>query len=444
MTNPRSQHLSLTPVGELMPSECLTRSQKIQRWLGLTVATAIAVVVVRTQVASNAEAFWCQFPFWLISATWGLNLFPFPQLDAKSRLSRNAIIGVLVGFPILFYGFLVYVTNSIWSWSEVTLCVFFFSFSLECVLLLFFKAAGEIEHYVVARVPPHWGKVAYVGMKAIVYAILVPFLLVVLAVHRPKLIPRPLADPAVPIVESIGFPARDGLALRGIFLPRPHSIGTVIVCHGVGANHADIQPLFLALYHAGFQILAFDFRGHGNSAGHTITYGLQERGDVLGAYDYCLKRRDVDRTRLFALGVSMGGASLLQALPEMPEVRAAVVDSAFASLDRMAEHQLRFFPQLVRIPLVHLVRWFAWIETGVDLKRLSPADRLREISIPILIIHGSGDVVVPVEHAHLLRAAATGPVELWIEPEAPHIGSVAFDPTGYLQRVRAHFLSAVH
>ncbi|MDB5339836.1 MAG: alpha/beta hydrolase [Planctomycetaceae bacterium] len=427
-----------------MPTEPLSRKQKIQRWLLLIAVTMIATVIVRSQVASNAEAFWVLFPLSLISATYGLHLFPFPQLASQSPFARRVIKVVLIGFPVLFYGFLVYVTNSVWSWIEAALCVYFFGFSLECFLLVFFKAASWVEHYVAQRLAVRWRWCALVGEKAAVYAILVPFLLVVFAVHRPKLIPRRLTDPAIQTVELISFSARDGLPLRGVFLPRPNAIGTIIVCHGVGANHADIQPLFLNLYHAGFQILAFDFRGHGNSAGHTITYGLQERRDVLGAYDYCVQRSDVDRTRLFALGASMGGAALLQALPEMPQVRAAVVDSAFASLDQMAGHQLRFFPPVVRAPLVQLVRWFAWIETGADLQRLSPADRLREISIPLLIIHGSDDTVVPVEHAHLLQKAATGPVQLRIEPGAPHIGSVVFDPTGYVQRVKAHFLSAVH
>jgi alpha-beta hydrolase superfamily lysophospholipase len=220
-------------------------------------------------------------------------------------------------------------------------------------------------------------------------------------------------------------------------------LGTVVVCHGVGANHADIKPLFLKLYSAGFQVLAFDFRGHGNSDGHTITYGLLERQDVLGAYDYCLQRSDVRDKPLFALAVSMGGASLLQALPEMPLVRAAVVDSAFASLEMMAEYQLRYFPGGLRKALVQLVRVFGWIEIGADLRTLAPADRLKEVSIPLLIIHGSGDVVVPVEHASLLQKAATGPVQVYIENGAPHIGSEVIDPTGYTQRVKQHFVNAL-
>ena len=427
-----------------IPSDSLTRLQFARRWLVLLALSAAVCVVVRSQVASPAEVFWVMFPLCLIGGSYGLRLFPFPELPSQSPLARRAVKCILIGFPILFYGGLVCATNSVWSWGEAVLCVYFFGFSLECLLLVFFKAATRIGQIVAARLTPRWRWLAFAGEKLAVYAILSPFLLVVFAVHRPKLIPRPLVEPPSQFVESVSFSARDGLQLRGVFLRHPQSLGTIIVCHGVGANHADIQPLLLSLYHAGFQIVAFDFRGHGNSAGHTITYGLQERWDVLGAYDFCLQHPEIDRQRLFALGASMGGAALLQALPEMPEIRAAVIDSAFASLDRMAAHQLRFFPPVVRAPMVQLVRWFAWIETGADLQRLSPVDRLREISIPLLIIHGSEDTVVPVEHAHLLRAATTGSVQLRIEPGAPHIGSVIFDPTGYVQQVKTHFLSALH
>lgn len=426
-----------------MSQQPVTRFQLLRRWLGLTIATAAAAWVLRSFVASAAEVFWCLFPIWLLVGSWGLQLFPAPRLNAKSRTAGYAIIAILIAFPIMFYGFLVYVTNSIWSWSELAVCVYFFALSLESLLLIFFAAVGRLETYLKHAIRPRWQLVSVMVLKLLAYGVLIPFLLVTFAVHRPKLIPRSLTSPEAALVETVDFPARDGLRLSGVFLSVPKASGTVIVCHGVGANHADIKELFLRLNGVGFQILAFDFRGHGNSGGHTITYGMQERNDVLGAYDYCLTRNDIAAKPLFALGVSMGGASLLQALPDMPDVRAAVVDSAFSNLERMAEHQLRFFPQPARGPMTQLVRGMAWIEIGVDLRELAPADRLREVRIPLLIVHGSGDTVVPVEHAHMLRAAAVGPAQLIIEPEAPHIGSVMVDPTGYIHRVKRHFLDSI-
>lgn len=426
-----------------MPQQPVTRIQLLRRWLGLTCATAGAAWVLRHYVASSAEVFWCLFPIWVLVGSWGLQLFPAPRLNAKSRAAGYAIIAILIAFPILFYGFLVYVTSSLWSWSELALCVYFFALSLECVLLIFFAAVSRLEERLKRVVKPRWQLISVVALKILAYGVLIPFMLVTFAVHRPKLIPRPLTAMEAALVETVHFPARDGLPLSGIFLPAPQAVGTVIVCHGVGANHADIKHLFLRLNSVGFQIVAFDFRGHGNSSGHTITYGLRERDDVLGAYDYCLTRKDITEKPLFALGVSMGGASLLQALPDMPQVQAAVVDSAFSNLERMAEHQLRFIPQPARSPMAQLVRGVAWIEIGADLRELAPMDRLREIHIPLLIVHGSGDTVVPVAHAHVLRAAAVGPVQLIIEPEAPHIGSVILDPTGYIQRVKQHFLTSI-
>lgn len=409
------------------------------RWLGVVCGTVVAAVIVRRQVASPAEVFWCLFPIWLLVGSRLLRLFPCPQL-AQTRLSRWTIIAILIAFPIGFYLFMVRLTQSVWSWTELAVCIYFFSFALESFLLVFFAGSTAVANWLKSRMPPRWSPVAVVVTKLVTYAILIPFLLVTFAVHRPKLIAGPLEGIAPQTVEYVDFPSRDGLRLHGLFLSHPKPEGTVIVCHGVGANHADIQHLYVKLNAAGFQILAFDFRGHGSSAGHTVTYGWQEQRDVLGAYDYCLSRHDVRKETLFALGVSMGGAALLQSLPEMPLVRAAVVDSAFASLELMADHQLRFFPGFVRGPMVQLARGFAWIQIGADLRGLSPADRLREIPIPLLIIHGSADTVVPVDHAARLQAAAAGPVSLYVEPGAPHIGSVVLDPTGYVQRVKEHFL----
>jgi alpha-beta hydrolase superfamily lysophospholipase len=404
---------------------------------------AATVLLVRMFVSSASEAFWMALPPVVLLGAGVLKVIPPPQLNSPTRLGRIVSIIILILFPPSYYYFLVFVTGSAWSWREFFRVSYFFGLSFEISLLYVNQLLGFIHERLKQRVQPRFAGILFVSLRAAFYVVLVPYIFVIFAVHRPKLMPTPISGIPVENVEQIEFPSRDDeTTLRSVFLKRDDALGTVIVCHGVGANHSDIEIVHQVLYEAGFQVFTFGFRGPGLSDGHTITYGLNERMDVLGAYDACLARIDADSNRLFALGVSMGGASLTLALPEMPDVRAAVLDSAFADLTSMVEHQVRFLPQSMRIVVTQVARGFSWIETGADINQLAPAQAISKVEIPILIIHGDADRIVPVEHASLLHAAARNST-VHIEPDGPHIGTVMLNSSKYERLVTQHFLKTV-
>ena len=400
------------------------------------------MMLVRMFVSSASEAFWMSLPPVVLFGTRFLNVIPPPRLNSPTRVGRVVSIIILILFPPSYYYFLVFVTGSEWSWREFFLVSYFFGLSFEISLLYVYQFLEFVLDRLRQRVKPKYAGLVAVILRAAFYTILVPYIFVIFAVHRPKLMPTPIAGIPVEHVEQIEFQSRDEqTTLRGVFLKRDDPLGTVIVCHGVGANHSDIEVIHQVLYDAGFQVFTFDFRGHGLSDGHTITYGLNERMDVLGAYEACLARNDVSPHRLFALGVSMGGASLTLALPDMPKVKAAVLDSAFADLTSMVEYQFRFLPKPLQKVVTRVARVISWIETGADIDELDPAKAISQINIPILIIHGDADRIVPVEHASQLHAAAFN-ATIHIEPDSPHIGTVMLNSTKYERLVSQHFLSA--
>jgi alpha-beta hydrolase superfamily lysophospholipase len=399
-----------------------------------------SVYVLSHFLASRSEIFWVLVApiAWL--GSYGFQLFPAPHSRAKTKLGRAATVACLVLFPAAFYVFLVYATGSLWSWKEVTIAILFFAVALETVLIYLMQGLESITALLVARTNARWHIPLKGLMKLALYAALIPFLLVILSVHRPKLLPRVLHEIPSENRSQVKFLSRDGVTrLRGVFLSPPSPRGTVLVCHGVGANHADIVSISTILYDNRFQVVAFDFRGHGSSDGHTITYGWAERDDVLAAYDFCLAHPDVQPDRLYALGVSMGGATLIEALPEMPRVRAAVIDSAFATLRDMAEHQFRVFPKAIRPFLRQAARTMAWVEVGVDIESIRPIDSIAKTSIPLLLIHGTEDAVIPVENVRRLAAARSENLRVHIEPGAPHIGMAVLNPAQYTQLVRKQF-----
>ena len=85
--------------------------------------------------------------------------------------------------------------------------------------------------------------------------------------------------------EPIEFNPRNepSITLRGWWLPSQESLGTIIAAHGIDANRAGDLPLMRDLVDAGFSVLVFDFRGHGQSDVVPLGAGYFEVNDVDGA-----------------------------------------------------------------------------------------------------------------------------------------------------------------
>jgi len=104
-------------------------------------------------------------------------------------------------------------------------------------------------------------------------ALSIPFVLCYVQVHRPKL-PNSEAPDAFDLpYEEVHFPAaKDGLEVSGWFIPSAGSDATVLLCHGLGANKSNFLSAVPFLHQAGYKTLIFDFRGHGDSAGHIASF----------------------------------------------------------------------------------------------------------------------------------------------------------------------------
>ena len=234
--------------------------------------------------------------------------------------------------------------------------------------------------------------------------------------------------------EDVSFKTADGLMLRGWYIPAAKtSQKTLILLHGYPADKGNILPA-LAFLHEDFNLLLFDFRYLGKSEGSYSTAGAKEVEDLLAAIRF-LKTRGV--TEVGVWGFSMGGAVALMAIEKAPEVRAVISESSYASLADMAFELLRI--PLLNYPIAYLVGVWAKLFLGIDVRDASPADRIRNTKIPILLIHSSADAVIPFSHARSLQQAlAKNPnAEFWFHEDFAH-GQLASD---YRSRVRKFFLS---
>jgi len=234
--------------------------------------------------------------------------------------------------------------------------------------------------------------------------------------------------------EDVRFMTHDGLQLAGWLIPHAESRGNVIFCHGHGRNREQGTGLLQTLHGLGLNILAFDFRGHGQSAGHTATFGHREVRDVLAAAAF-LKQRFPDRP-VFLVGISYGAAVAVQALPQMPEVRGVWIEGCFCTLPPVVRMELSRFPGWSRGILLAAYESLAWLDCGFWGPEIRPVDRLSSLQVPILFCHGTADDLVPFAEGKRLYDAYAGPKESYWVPGGSHYTIRRYHKDEYLRRLR--------
>jgi hypothetical protein len=175
----------------------------------------------------------------------------------------------------------------------------------------------------------------------------------------------------------------------------------------------------------GFNVFLLDYRGYGASAGKPTLAGVQD--DVESALKMLVAHPGVDAGRIVVFGQSLGGAIAVHRVAHTAyrgNIRALVVESAFSGYRRITREKLGDF--WLTWPFQYLLSW----TVSDDYK---PSEAVADISpIPLLIIHGDRDPIVPAHHGQRLFEFAREPKQLWIVPDGGHIQ--AFQRQSYRDR----------
>lgn len=247
-------------------------------------------------------------------------------------------------------------------------------------------------------------------------------------------------------VEDVAFRSReDGLTLRGWLLPATDRAGgtpsdrLIMIVHGRNGVRDDagigLLPIARALIGAGYNVLLFDLRGHGESEGERFSLGWYERRDLKGALDWAEGR---GFSRIGIYGFSMGGATALLTAAEDPRIAAVAVDSAYTDLGELLAVQI---PKQSGLPPVFTPGVIVAVRLlyGADAGAVRPDRAITQLGVrPLLILHGEMDGLVPVDNARRLFAAAACPTggpcgaTVHLFPHADHVKSYRSDPDRYL------------
>jgi pimeloyl-ACP methyl ester carboxylesterase len=269
----------------------------------------------------------------------------------------------------------------------------------------------------------------------LVFYLGVPLLRVYQAMHPLRIaLERTPADFGLKF-EVVSFPAADGVRLSGWYLPSQNR-AAVILSHGFTSNRASLLFQAEALARAGFGVLLYDIRTHGESADALSARGWLEANDVLGALTYLQTRPDADPDRIGAYGFSMGGQITLRAAAQSPAIRAVVVDGVQSGGidDDLPPVGLNEWLNAPAVPIFYrALEVLTGVHAPAPLVSIVPAIGPR----PILFISAGQDN----EQRRVRRfyAAAHEPKTLWEIPEAGHGGGWSARPQDYAERLVAFF-----
>ncbi|MBK9345889.1 MAG: alpha/beta hydrolase [Burkholderiales bacterium] len=214
--------------------------------------------------------------------------------------------------------------------------------------------------------------------------------------------------------ERVAFASRDGTRLMNWFIPAAtapdarQAKGTVVHFHGNAQNMSSHWQFVGWLARRGYNVFVFDYRGYGDSAGHAELQGVY--ADSHSALDYVRSRADVDPTRLLVLGQSLGGTNAIAVVGSgnRAGVRAMAIEATFSSYSAIASEK---------------VPGTGWLMSDA----YSAARHVGQLApIPLLLIHGTADAVVPYHHSQRLLEAAQTPKTLLTVEGGAHLD--AFTP----------------
>ncbi|HRJ57635.1 MAG TPA: alpha/beta fold hydrolase [Anaerolineales bacterium] len=243
--------------------------------------------------------------------------------------------------------------------------------------------------------------------------------------------------------ERLHVQTGDGITLAGWYVPPEETPGAVIILlHGAGGDRRGTAWHARQLIDAGYGIFLYDQRALGESTGTMTTLGWKDGSDLLTVADFLAQRPEVDRERIGAVGLSLGGHIALNAARLDPDRFAALW------LDGIQAQQISDYPAAENFGeefatlLQTIILKMAEVRIGQE-----PPPPFIEILPTIndtptmIVMAGQDDFERRVYERYTGGAGAS--VEFWLIENAHHTSGPALDPDEYRRRMLDFFQAAL-
>jgi len=212
------------------------------------------------------------------------------------------------------------------------------------------------------------------------------------------------------------FTAGDGVRLHGWFAPGETGV-TWLWCHGNAGNISHrLENLRLLHDELGVGVFIFDYRGYGRSEGSPSEEGTYR--DAEAALAYVLSRPDVDSERVVYFGRSLGAAVAVELATRRPPF-ALILESPLPSIAELVRHHYRFLPV-----------------GGLLRTKYDSLSKIAKVRVPLLVLHGDQDEVIPFEAGRKLFEAANEPKRFYTIRGAGHNDTYIVGGREYFRALR--------
>lgn len=197
-------------------------------------------------------------------------------------------------------------------------------------------------------------------------------------------------------------------------------IPVILFLHGNGSNLGDMVSRAQQFNKWGYSTLLIDYRGYGRSSG---PFPSEQRvyEDAELAWRYLTEQQQIPAARIVVYGHSIGGAIAIHLATQHPEAAALIVEGSFTSMRAM----VKYAKSLSLIPV-------NWLLT----QKFDSLEKVKSLQVPLLLIHGTTDEVVPPAMSQTLYEAAQPDKTRVLIAGAGHSGLPAVDRELYASTVR--------
>lgn len=222
------------------------------------------------------------------------------------------------------------------------------------------------------------------------------------------------------------IPASDGNEIHGLYWPAGEGRPTILFFHGNAQSvfewaliREELKPLDCGL-------LLVDYPGYGKSTGTPSEPALYAAGQA--AYTWLTHEKGIPTRQLVVMGKSLGGGVSSKVVLENP-AKGLILESTFSSIPAVAKNLFPFVP----------------VSTFIKSERYDTVSRLADIHVPVLVIHGTNDEVVPFPQGQAVYDAANEPKQFYVVEHAGHndVSYVAGERYGQVLRTWLDSLEAV-
>jgi pimeloyl-ACP methyl ester carboxylesterase len=283
------------------------------------------------------------------------------------------------------------------------------------------------------------------------FVTVVPVLVAVgLAVRGAWQVYHPPARPVRQRPETVGLtaervmvPGAGGLPLACWWIPAAAPADVVVIGHGIRRDSGSVMGLAKRLHDAGYHVLTFDMRNHGESAQDHLLRGQSPLTgiDHHRVVQYAAGRPEAAGRKIALIGFSMTSWTAMWAARREPDLVRAVICDSGPSMDMIRTMGRTYdvarpkMPRLLRGPILFRIGKSSFTRASAFFFQLSEWPQLLpDPSVPVLFIVGDRDPVVRPDDVRTQMTHYPGST-LWVVPRGSHTTSVVVEPEEFVRRV---------